>query len=403
MKKLIFSFLILIIMLAGVSLASKYTKYADAQSPATNLVGWFYTETIGWISLSNSNVGSGVQYGVKKNNDGTLEGWAWSDNIGWIRFNPAFSGQAGVDADTYGVKLIASTTQTGVYDIKGWARACAGSLDGVCGAPASRTDGWDGWIKFSGIWASSTNPSLTGYFGTAAVPIVGSPDLKFVGWAWGSDVVGWIDTSQGIISGSVGGGLTVNIEGRQTGVGLLSKSVNIVGTTGNVNYTWKATTDVASTTVICSLKRTDPEGTVSPIFDGLISSNAMYGSGSGSNISVTTGFTNFNYSCRTTVGTIVNSSDNFSVTVSPLGTCTFPPMTGTQNCSNHGANYSYDPTSLCCKLSNPPTTDPTPGCTLPKVQNPAQTDPALADYCICPTGTSAFGNSCRPNGSIREP
>jgi len=138
-----------------------------AQTSTSNLSGYAWSSTIGWISMS------GTGYGVELNsNDQTLSGYAWSPIIGWIQFGelttgfPSGPGTISADAkyDTVNNKLT------------GWVKA-----------NAADNNGWDGWISLSG----------TGY----GID-VNSTNGNFSGWAWGSDVVGWIDFS-GVVGGMV--------------------------------------------------------------------------------------------------------------------------------------------------------------------------------------------------------
>lgn len=146
--------------------------YAGAEH---NLVGWAWSDNIGWISFNSTNdhdpntVGvqvSPYNYGVHMAANGDLcgdsacatPGYAWSPNIGWIQFGglssfPSGSGTQSVNAAVNGTNL------------QGWARAL--SNDGA----------WDGWISLSGA-----GPSY-------GVSLFGN---TFSGYAWGSDVVGWI-------------------------------------------------------------------------------------------------------------------------------------------------------------------------------------------------------------------
>jgi len=125
-----------------------------------NVSGWAWSSNIGWISFNNTTGGGETNYGVHINEDGTFSGYAWSENIGWIDFAPA----SGYPADPqYSAKV---DTATG--EVSGWARAL------------SYGDGWDGWIKMrDGSYGVSIN------FSTG----------DFSGFAWGSDVVGWISFS----------------------------------------------------------------------------------------------------------------------------------------------------------------------------------------------------------------
>ncbi|MBI4136233.1 MAG: hypothetical protein HY481_01645 [Candidatus Vogelbacteria bacterium] len=146
-----------------------------SQAVTGPLSGWAWSSNIGWISFKGSNYGvelDDVGGGVSKtigNND-----YAWSSNIGWISFNsntgmPPDGGSAGV------------TLSSG--NLTGWARACSVYPTGICSGNTLRLDsergGWDGWIKMNPM----NDPAYD-------VRLVGN---KSEGFAWGADVVGWID------------------------------------------------------------------------------------------------------------------------------------------------------------------------------------------------------------------
>lgn len=140
-----------------------------------NMTGYAWSDTIGWISFNNLNVGDAVDYGVNIDASGNFSGYAWSDNIGWVSFNSSeLTGCPG----GYGACAPHLDWTTGA--VSGWARACAGTANGNCSTSTSRTDGWDGWIL------------LGGFPGDLAVDITTG---DFSGYAWGSDVVGWISFS----------------------------------------------------------------------------------------------------------------------------------------------------------------------------------------------------------------
>lgn len=156
-------------------------------SADNDVYGWAWSSTIGWISLnchnSEADTCSSAVYKVSINPaNGELLGYAWSDNIGWIKFNP---GGSYPEAPNYSARVDSSTGR-----VSGWIRACAGTVNGNCDS-ASRTDGWDGWIKMGPINFSGTN-----YAAVFASNILD-------GWAWGSDVVGWVKFGYG--SGPISG------------------------------------------------------------------------------------------------------------------------------------------------------------------------------------------------------
>lgn len=135
---------------------------AHAQSTDLGcLAGYAWSDNIGWIDFTCSN--------VPVRSDGKIEGYAWanpsddvagSNNIGWISFNSADTAPCGSAARISGTAL------------SGWAKAL--SADG---------NGWDGCISLSG-----SSPAY-------GVTVPGGTDSSggLAGYAWGSDVVGWID------------------------------------------------------------------------------------------------------------------------------------------------------------------------------------------------------------------
>lgn len=162
--------------------------------PGRDVVGWAWSSNVGWISLSCSNTSScaSVDYGVVLNSDGTLVGYAWSSNIGWIQFG-----------GLSGFPSVGGTVAANVYNnagaILGWARAL------------SYTDGWDGWISF--VTSNS------------AVNFVGN---NFVGYAWGSLVLGWIHLDAAGADG-------VRVEDDVVTLAAEISGLNIEGTTVSYN------------------------------------------------------------------------------------------------------------------------------------------------------------------------
>lgn len=167
------SLLLLAIFLPGEKVSAQSLTCASAAASATNkpFTGWAWSDNIGWISFSPANSGSGGgTYGVLRDtaNNGLLAGCAWSANIGWISFT---------QADLSGCPSGVCEARLGTDGkLTGWARAVAGS---------GRTDGWDGWI--------SLNKKTTDNY-VYGPQISSNPSDKglLVGWAWGSDVVGWL-------------------------------------------------------------------------------------------------------------------------------------------------------------------------------------------------------------------
>ncbi len=162
-KQSIFAVFVMVFVVAGVLFAT-YAPPADS-SPSDNLSGYAWSDTIGWVSLNCTNPGSCTPaYGVNVSNTGAISGYAWSEHIGWISFN-----ETGCPSGTCAPQMNRTTGQ-----VTGWARALS--------APAGGTNagGWDGWISLSG-----TGPDY-------GVSVTG---CAWSGFAWGSDVVGWVSFS----------------------------------------------------------------------------------------------------------------------------------------------------------------------------------------------------------------
>ncbi len=148
--------------------------FPATRTEAATVGGYAWSDNIGWISLSCADAGicASSNYGVTiDTSTGNLAGYAWSDNIGWISFNAA--DVAGCPAGTCQPKFNVPTGQN-TGPATGWAKAIGAS------------QGWDGWI--------SLNCSNTGACGTSNYSVVYGPG-SITGYAWGSDVIGWVSFS----------------------------------------------------------------------------------------------------------------------------------------------------------------------------------------------------------------
>ena len=191
--------LLYVAILCGAFLLFTYDAYAQVGIPAAGveLTGYAWSDNIGWISMNcrtggsagesvcpgSPGIGQKSDYKVTVTTGGALTGYAWSSNIGWIKFDllNSFPVMAGT--------MPASARVTGTYPnltFEGWARACAGTLPGDCSSMTSRTDGWDGWISLRSTAASNYSIIMTD-------DVTGA---LYGSYAWGSEVVGWIDFDQ---------------------------------------------------------------------------------------------------------------------------------------------------------------------------------------------------------------
>ena len=158
-----------------------FNFFTAEASGGYDLDGYAWSNNIGWISMNcktggiaGEDICATSNYKVSVNENGNIFGYAWSNNIGWIRFGglsgfPTAPGNYGGNAKVNGNIL------------DGWARACAGTNSPLnrCGSMGNNPNsgGWDGWISLKGTnYGVNLNTPANSY-------------------AWGSDVVGWIDMS----------------------------------------------------------------------------------------------------------------------------------------------------------------------------------------------------------------
>lgn len=189
-------------MVASVAVfVSAYAPQESRSDVATQMSGYAWSDTIGWISLG------GATYGISIDASGALSGHAWSDNIGWISAN---------SADLVGCPTSPCTARLQSGAFLGWLKAIGAS------------GGWDGFISLAG----------PGYGVTESNGV-------FSGYAWGSEVVGWIDfayTTPLLPSCSLSANPTTVVLGTNTTLSWTSyRATSGVITPGNV-----ATTPVAS-------------------------------------------------------------------------------------------------------------------------------------------------------------
>jgi hypothetical protein len=185
--------------------------FVVSASSTDNLAGYAWSSNVGWISFNCTNDSScgTSSYGVNKDTSGYLVGYAWSPNVGWIQFGglSGFPSSPNQNAQVVGGNLV------------GWAKVL--SADG---------NGWDGWISLAG----------TGY----GVSFSGS---TFSGYAWGSEVMGWISFS-GVINTIMSGTLTSSAP---------SCTIALGASACNVNLTWNVTYPGGPTTAITATGMTD--------------------------------------------------------------------------------------------------------------------------------------------------
>ncbi len=158
------------IVLAGCAalLALLAAPYVFSQGTAGEITGYFWSDTIGWVSLNCQNHGTcgTSNYRLAVDSAGVVTGYAWSDNVGWISANSA--DLAGCPSGTCAAQFVDG-------NLTGWMRAIAG------GTPQS--GGWDGFIR---LYSVSPAYGVTESGGILS------------GYAWGDTVMGWLDASYAV-------------------------------------------------------------------------------------------------------------------------------------------------------------------------------------------------------------
>jgi len=143
------------------------TKEQAGAAESDNLRGYAWSPNTGWISMNcvNSDSCSSSNYGVKTNPDsGNLSGFAWSPNIGWVSFNA--EDVVGCPEEPCAPNINKVTGKA-----TGWFKALSGGTQDA--------GGWSGFARLSGSWSDGVVADVN----------------TLSGYAWGGDVLGWIDFS----------------------------------------------------------------------------------------------------------------------------------------------------------------------------------------------------------------
>lgn len=174
-KKYILSVVAAIFFVAGL-VSSPAVVSAD-----NDMFGSAWSGNVGWITfncLSTNTCGAGnTTYSVKRLSAGNkLTGYAWSDNIGWIYFNPSLASCPVSNPSVANCSPQVEITSNNGFKLKGFALALSGS--GSVSSPS-----FSGYIDLNNVTTGAPDTSS----GVMVIP-AGS-------YAWGSDLIGWIDMS----------------------------------------------------------------------------------------------------------------------------------------------------------------------------------------------------------------
>jgi hypothetical protein len=127
------------------------------------------------------------------------------------------------------------------HQVSGWARACAGAANPDCtGGAVANGAGWDGWIKLR------KDPSDSGPDYGLLIDDSIEPH-QFKGWAWGSDVIGWLSfncSDTGTCAGSdykVATSFVFNRAPQVSSQSLAQNYCNVAPGVGQVSFQWRYT------------------------------------------------------------------------------------------------------------------------------------------------------------------
>ncbi len=164
-----------------VNSAKNVTATFDTQVLSGDLTGWGWSDQghAGWMSFNCRNLGEcgTASYGLQFVGS-SLRGYVWGGHVGWIYFpSSQADGDATIDLSSCPeAPCTPPVVNVTTGAVTGWARA----LNGGSGH-------YTGWIKLSGV--NHPSPNMSGAGGVTYNNTTGT----LVGYAWGGNVIGWID------------------------------------------------------------------------------------------------------------------------------------------------------------------------------------------------------------------
>jgi hypothetical protein len=173
--------LLLVVNAAIVVVPGKHGAQATSRE---NVTGWVWSTFGGWLSMNDTNVGSGGgSYGVLVDSNRNMAGFAWSPNSGWVCFgascnNPSCNQGASPVLTPTGAAPSASMNASWSA-LQGWAKFCNLGSDGWISMNCSNTAGECATSNYAVSFSTSTG--------------------NMAGWAWHGRTPngwGWMDFSQ---------------------------------------------------------------------------------------------------------------------------------------------------------------------------------------------------------------
>jgi len=161
-----------LLLVANVAVISIPGSKSLQATVAENVTGWAWSASGGWLSMNDTNLGSGGgQYGMRVDYNRNISGFSWSSNEGWVCWGSSCTAcPAGGLVPPDGGALSASFDDT-TWEAQGWGKFC--------------NLGDEGWISLS-----CENMSECG---TSDYSVTFSTSTNMMGgWAWhGRTPSGW--------------------------------------------------------------------------------------------------------------------------------------------------------------------------------------------------------------------
>jgi hypothetical protein len=277
-------------------------------------IGWIRTSFDAVFSAwenSTQAADSAHPYNVSVDRDGNLHGYAWTNSYGWLSFDPPDLN------DCPSGPPCAPTVDNATGKVSGWAKFL--SADPLKGA-------WTGWVKLRGVVTAAVGAEYGLCYGNsvdangAACSGDGSDsNNKLSGFAWGSDVTGWMTFDD------LGGGVTPVVHSIK--ISPLSAVVSL-GETAQFTADMQGFND--SNSVVWTLRDYNTGAAVSGVAYGSIGTPVGSQLGAGHHQSVVTytapnnvGTFPLNMKIRAVKDTTVSALDQNIKVVEPYGfTCT---------------------------------------------------------------------------------
>jgi len=163
-----------LLIIFGISFLTVPTNRVLATA-SENVTGWAWSSTAGWISMNDTNSGSGGgSYGVYYDGSAkTLTGFGWSPNAGWVCFGSTCTTQCPGLTPAGGA---ATTAVDASGNVTGWAKAC--NL-GASGWISLNCSNMSGECAAAGNYKVNINLTTGIFTGWAFNALTGSN-----GWGW---------------------------------------------------------------------------------------------------------------------------------------------------------------------------------------------------------------------------